>query len=157
MKLISCPTTTFHKRVLPVLCAAVFALLGAVTVAAYLVQRDIRAAAIGGVSSLGVTAVVFVALWLRRYDVADEIWEDGDVLIVRSGSREVHIPMTNVIGLEYTRFQNPTRMTLTLREPCEFGSEIIFLPLRHKDHVSMPEEIAFLKARIDGGRRNVVK
>jgi hypothetical protein len=64
------------------------------------------------------------------FDLADEVFDEGDALRVRFGSDEERIPLTDVINVGYTQFVNPPRITLTLRQPGRFGREVSFSPPR---------------------------
>jgi hypothetical protein len=66
--------------------------------------------------------------WLV-FPLADEVWIDGDDIVVRNNGYEDRFPITNIINVENSRFMNPERITLTLKEPCALGSEIVFSPL----------------------------
>lgn len=60
--------------------------------------------------------------------LVDEIWDDGDALLVRNRGMETRIPLNNIINVSNASFTNPPRITLTLREPSVFGKEITFSP-----------------------------
>jgi hypothetical protein len=61
-------------------------------------------------------------------DLADEVWDEGDALRVRFGAEEERIALADIINVGYTQFVNPPRITLTLRHPGRFGSEVSFSP-----------------------------
>jgi hypothetical protein len=63
-------------------------------------------------------------------DLADEVWDEGDALRVRFGAEEERIALADIINVGYTQFVNPPRVTLTLRHPGRFGSEVSFSPQR---------------------------
>ncbi|MBV8782961.1 MAG: hypothetical protein JOZ67_02115 [Gammaproteobacteria bacterium] len=62
------------------------------------------------------------------FDLADEVYDEGDALRVRFGSEEERIPLSNVMNISYTSFVNPPRVTLRLRAPGRFGKEVTFSP-----------------------------
>ncbi len=66
--------------------------------------------------------------WLI-FDLMDEVYLDGDTLIVRNSDAEDRFPVTNILNVSATLMTNPERITLTLREPSKFGHEITFSPL----------------------------
>jgi hypothetical protein len=74
--------------------------------------------------------VVFGYFLFRKlvWTLADEVQDGGDYLLVRKGSIEQRIPMTNIINVSMSQFTNPKRLTLRLRNPCELGDEIAFIP-----------------------------
>ena len=61
------------------------------------------------------------------FDLADEVYNLGDTLLVRNKGMEVHIPLTNIIIVSASTFTNPPRITLRLREPCDLGKDISFM------------------------------
>jgi hypothetical protein len=63
------------------------------------------------------------------FDLMDEVYLDGDDLVVRNRGDEERIPLAHVINVNATLMTNPERITLTLSEPSQFGSEITFSPL----------------------------
>ena len=69
----------------------------------------------------------FLIMKLIVFDLVDEVWDGGWELVVRNRGREVRIPLAEIINVNYDRFSNPPRVTLMLRDPCEFGCEIAFM------------------------------
>ena len=62
------------------------------------------------------------------WDLADEVRDGGDFLIVRRGGIEERIPLSNVVNVSMSQFTNPKRLSLRLRTPCKLGDEIVFIP-----------------------------
>ncbi|MGA9855347.1 MAG: hypothetical protein WBR29_08745 [Gammaproteobacteria bacterium] len=62
------------------------------------------------------------------FDIVDEVWDGGSELLVKNHGEEAHIPLANIINVNFVWFTNPNRITLTLRQPCRFGKEITFCP-----------------------------
>ncbi len=58
----------------------------------------------------------------------DEVWDDGNELIVVNGGHVERIALSNIMNVSYSGFTNPKRITLTLRQPCRWGSAITFTP-----------------------------
>jgi hypothetical protein len=69
----------------------------------------------------------FLMRWLV-FPLADEVFLDGDDLLVRKNDTEARIPVCQILNVDSSVMVNPERITLTLREPCAFGREIIFSP-----------------------------
>lgn len=74
----------------------------------------------------------FGYLLMRRliFDLADEVYDEGDALQVRFGSAEERIRLDNIINISYAGLINPPRVTLTLRQPGIFGKEVTFSPVQ---------------------------
>lgn len=65
--------------------------------------------------------------WLV-FPLADEVFLDEDDVIVRKGDVTARFPIRQIINVDSSIMTNPQRITLTLREPCALGREIIFSP-----------------------------
>jgi len=62
------------------------------------------------------------------FDLADEVWDDDNSLVVKNGTIEERIPLSNIANISY-QSSRPPRATLTLGEPCRLGKKIVFSPL----------------------------
>lgn len=89
----------------------------------------------------GVTVFGYFVLRATVSDLIDEIYLDGDKLIVRNGRQEERIPLANLAEVSATRLRNPERVTLKLREPSRLGQTIVFVPTKRM-HLGSPHPIA---------------
>lgn len=62
------------------------------------------------------------------WDLADEVRDGGDYLLVRRGDTEERVALSNVMNVSLSQFTNPRRLTLRLRLPGKFGDEVTFIP-----------------------------
>lgn len=62
------------------------------------------------------------------FDLMDEVWDAGDVLIVKNKKIEEHIQLSDIMNVSYSNIANPQRITVTLRKTCYWGTEITFSP-----------------------------
>ena len=126
-KRISSRNTFFQKRVLPYLLFGVIA-LG--VVAPLLLTRGSPNAPPWPVfaAPLAVAIVIYVVLRKLVFDLADEVWDEGDALRVRFGEEEERIPLAEIINVSYAGITNPPRITLTRRTAGRFGREVTFSP-----------------------------
>jgi hypothetical protein len=62
------------------------------------------------------------------FDLVDEVWEDGDSLVVKNRGQEGHIALSDIKNVSYAPLINPPRVTLAARVPTVFGSQITFMP-----------------------------
>ena len=63
------------------------------------------------------------------WELADEVFDDGDTLVFKRGDKEERIPLTNIISVDYpktTPGQAP--LTLKLGTPGVFGGSVSFIP-----------------------------
>jgi hypothetical protein len=72
----------------------------------------------------------FMVYFFRRdiWDLADEVLDGGDFLLVRRGNKHDRILLANVLGVDVTHQLNSTRIVLRLRTPGIFGDKLGFLP-----------------------------
>src|SRR5580704_8068732 len=125
---ISAAKTVFYKRVFPVI------FIGMIALCAGLVIATTRRGSALPLPALIVPILGLGIAWfvMRRLvaDLADEVWDEGDWLRVRFGPDEERIALGDIINIGYTTMVNPERVTLTVRNPGRFGSEVTFCPVR---------------------------
>jgi len=126
-KRISSRNTFFQKRVLPYL---LFGLIALGVAAPLLLTRGNPNAPPWPVfaAPLAVAIIIYAVLKKLVFDLADEVWDEGDALRVRFGEEEERIPLAEIINVSYAGITNPPRLTLTLRTAGRFGREVTFSP-----------------------------
>ncbi len=99
--------------------------------------------------------IVFYFIFKKLiFDLADEVWDAGDMLVVRNQGREDRIMLSDIINVSYSQFVNPPRVTLMLRTPGQFGDKVSFSPPRAGFLPLSPSPIVDdLIRRIDAARR----
>ena len=128
MEQISSRSTFLYKRIFPVFW---FGVLGAFVVVALVGSDHNKAPAM--LLFVPLLMVVFGLVLMKKliWDLADEVLEAGDRLLVRFGNEQDEIPLANIINVDYQYMTSPPRVTLTLRTPSRFGDKIAFCaPLR---------------------------
>ena len=70
----------------------------------------------------------FVVMRMLIWNLADEVRDGGDYLLVRRGGKEERLPLSNVMNVGMSQFSNPRRLTLRLRKPGVLGDEVVFIP-----------------------------
>jgi len=60
------------------------------------------------------------------FDLVDEVWDNGDTLVVKNRGQEQRIALSDIKNVSYSPFINPPRVTLSLRRPTVFGDQITF-------------------------------
>lgn len=127
MKRISSKRTLFYKRLFPVFW---FGFLAIFVLAALLASRRTHVEVIPMLIAPVVMAVIGYMLFRRiLFDLVDEVWDDGDALVVKNAGMEERVPLRNIINIGYSLLTNPERVTLTLRDAGALGKEITFMPL----------------------------
>ncbi len=128
-RLISSPRTRYYKRTFPRLYFGFLGFFFAVSCILVFTASDSRVLLfVLGPLLLG----PFGYFIMRRFifDMVDEVYDEGDALVVKNDGREERIPLANITNVADTVATNPARITLTLREPTPFGREVTFSPPR---------------------------
>ncbi len=127
MRRLSSTFTVFYKRVFPVvwLLVPVFSGLALWT-------ASMRNRALIDWLPLLPSALIFLVGWViyRKLiaDLLDEVWLDGDHLVVKNGGQQTRIALADVINVNATIMINPRRVTLMLRTDSRFGRSVTFMP-----------------------------
>ena len=153
-KRISSRNTFFQKKVLPYLLFGVIAI--GVVLPLIATRGDPHAPPWPVFAApLAVAIIVYVVLRKLVFDLADEVWDEGDALRVRFGEDEERIPLAEVINVSYSGITNPPRITLTLRTAGRFGREVTFSPQQSflSPLFRTNPLVADLIARVDATRR----
>jgi hypothetical protein len=87
------------------------------------------------------------------FDLLDEVWDEGEALLLRNDGQEDRIPLTNIINVSQATFTNPPRITLTLRHPCRFGKDVTFSPSARLNPFSKDPIAVELIDRVDAARQ----
>jgi hypothetical protein len=87
------------------------------------------------------------------FNLADEVWEDGDALVVKKGGQEERVALSDIKNVNYSTMSSPPRVVLSLRRPSIFGDQVAFCaPIRFVPFATSPI-IDDLINRIDVARR----
>jgi len=77
---------------------------------------------------LGMAVFGYVLMRYLVFSLVDEVWIDGDDLVVRNRDEEDRFRIANIVNVDSSGMTNPERIVLTLRTPSRFGQEIAFSP-----------------------------
>jgi len=124
MELLSSKLTFFMKWVVPVVWTVGIAVFVGIALATHAWGKDPAMLMTPVIMLLAGTIMYKVLIW----NLADEVRDGGNVLIVRKRSIEERVPLSEIINIGITQFTNPQRLTLRLRTPGKFGDEIVFMP-----------------------------
>ena len=86
------------------------------------------------------------------FDLADEVWDDTDSLVVKCKEIEERIPLSNIKDVSYLAAK-PPRITLSLREPGQLGADITFSPPGKFNHFGDNPLVRELRQRIEAMKR----
>lgn len=122
MNRISSRWTRFIKWVTPI------AWLGGLGYLAVDSARDGRLDALLAVIVSGMALAGLLLMKIFIWNLADEVYDCGDSLLVRRGGLEESVPLADVTQVALALFSRPPRITLKLAKPGKFGRSIVFTP-----------------------------
>jgi hypothetical protein len=150
--LISSASTSYYKRTFPIIWFGFIAFFLCATLGIGISQKQSLVEFVPFIVVPLLLAAFGYGLMKRNvFDLVDEVWDAGSDLIVKNKDQEDRIALKDVVNVNYDR-SNPSRVTLMLREPSAFGSEISFAPPYRFFFWSMPPIARDLIARIDATR-----
>jgi len=125
MKRISSGRTFFYKRIFPLIWFGFLAVfvVNAMWKIESLEQRWPFVVVPIVMTVLGISVMKKV-IW----DLADEVQDGGNFLLIRKGSDEERVPLSNIMNVSASTNMNPRRVTLRLVKPGKFGTEVSFVP-----------------------------
>jgi len=126
MKTISSKQTFFIKKVFPAIWIG-FVLFACITV---ILAGGLRTSPLVLVGPVFMLVIGFVVFKKFLWDLAHEVRDGGDFLIVRRGGVEERVQLADIMNIGMSQFTNPPRLSLRLRKPGKFGDEIVFSPPR---------------------------
>lgn len=128
VKRISSFRTVLAKRLFPVLWCCVTG-MGAV-IAFGEGALESRPALVFGPAAMGVFGLLL--WWLLASDLADEVLDCGDHLLVRRGGAQDRVFFSNIMDVETPSNVSPSRITLHLLTPTKLGARVAFSPVAGK-------------------------
>jgi hypothetical protein len=75
---------------------------------------------------LGLAAIYYLALRSYVFPLMDEVWIDGDDLIVRNRGQEDRFPIANIVDVHGSFMAKPKQIEIILEPPSRFGKSIRF-------------------------------
>jgi hypothetical protein len=152
MRRISSRTTFWYKRIFPIIWFGLLALFIAVGVFTSTLKDGMQQLPFIIIPAVMIL-IGYVIMKKVVFDLVDEVWDDGTALVVRDKGREDRIALSNIMNISYSPLINPPRVTLMLRQPSNFGTEITFsAPVRFTPFAKSPV-IEDLIRRVDAVRR----
>jgi hypothetical protein len=151
MRRISSKATYFNKRIFPLIWFGVLFVFVGVSV--FGARHQNTNSFMPFLIMLVIMIILgFVIMKKLVFDLVDEVWDDGNALVVKNRGQEQRIALNDVKNVSYSPFMNPPRVTLSLRRTTVFGDQITFgAPLRFVPFSTSPL-IDDLINRIDAAR-----
>lgn len=126
MQVISSRWTFFYKRIFPVFWFGFLAIFVAVSLLSGQAMRSFDPMFFVG--PIAMTILGWLIMRRFVFDLADEVVDAGDALIVRKGGEEARIALADIINVDSSTATRPPRITLMVRTPNCFGRKIAFSP-----------------------------
>jgi hypothetical protein len=129
MRRISSKMTFFHKRVFPVVWFGFLILLFLLIAVPLFFGGAQNGAPPFPLLMVPLIMIGFGYFFMKKlvFDLVDEVWEDGDSLVVKNRGQEEHISLSEIKNVGYSSFGNLPRVTLSVRRPTIFGDQIAFM------------------------------
>ncbi len=89
------------------------------------------------------------------HDLVDEVWLDGDWMVVKNRDEQWRVALTDVVNVNATTMTNPRRITVMLRTDSRHGRSFSFMPASPRRFLGAfsPDPIALeLIERVDALR-----
>jgi hypothetical protein len=153
MKKISSGSTVFYKKLFPLAWFGFLVVFAGVALSKGDLGSEERWPFI--VMPIGMAVFGFVLMRKLVWDLADEVHDGGDFLLIRKGAEEERVPLGNIMHVNASTNMNPQRVTLRLVKPGKFGPEVSFaLPARFSFSPFARHPVAEdLIVRVDRARR----
>jgi hypothetical protein len=126
MRKISSSSTVFYKYVFPVIWFGGCGLILALATLPAVVQNQAPIFIV--LPPIVMMVIGYILMRALIFDLVDEVFLNGDEIIIRNGGEVDQFAVTNILNVDSTVMTNPERITLTLKRPCAFGSEVTFSP-----------------------------
>ena len=154
MKKISSSSTVFYKKGFPLLWFGFLAVFIGTSLTSGATDEDPFFLIVPCVMA------VFGFLLMKKivWDLADEVYDGGDFLLVKNKGKEERVALSNIMNVSASTNLNPPRITLRLVVPASQAKEISFSPtFQFSLNPFAKSEIAEdLMVRVDKARLNRV-
>lgn len=73
---------------------------------------------------------VFGFIFFKKllWDLADEVYGEGDSLLFRKGSKEQRVFLKDIVNIRHAPMQSPERVVIQVRSGGAIGKELVFNP-----------------------------
>ncbi len=126
MRRISSRMTFVNKRVFPTFWFGLVVLFVTVPLVLSFIRNTAPPPAIAFVVAALVIAGSYFLMKRLIFILADEVWDDGNALVIKKGGRRERVALSDIKAVSYSPLANPPRVTLSLLRATAFGDEIIF-------------------------------
>jgi hypothetical protein len=155
MSLVSSRTTVIAKRVAPCLLFGFLGLYFIIILASVLAKQSTPVGAL--FVPILPAAFGYGTMKVFIWPLMDEVYDCGEYLLLRNKNIEEKVYFSNISELTYFLMSNAPRVTLTLKAPCKFGSEISFIPKTRIIRFLSNPTVRALRERIENSHNTHLK
>gem|GEM_PF-3832342 len=130
MQRISTTPTEFYKWSRPILVGILACVCADACWHILLSGQDAYAAFLFAVMALVMTGGAIV-VWRGGRAYIEEVFDDGDALVMRRGAIHVRIALRAIQRIELEEGKGDGVIQVWLKQACEFGEQVTFLPVDH--------------------------
>lgn len=158
MRRLSSSSTYFYKRIFPILWFGFLLVFLAIALWGTLYpQASARPQLVAPflLMPLLMAGIGFLVFRKLIFDLVDEVWLDGDWLVVKNRDEQRRVALSDVMNVNATTMTNPRRITVMLRSDSRYGRSFSFMPASPRGFLSAfnPDPIATeLIERVDALR-----
>jgi len=121
---ISSRITFVSKRVFPWVWFGFLALFVTVSSITMIAAREIQIAFL--LVPGGMTVFNYLIMKTTFFNLADEVWDAGEALVIKNGNQEDRVPLSDIVSVSAF---SPARATIQFGSLRKFGTEITFVPV----------------------------
>jgi hypothetical protein len=154
MRRISSRFTYFYKRVFPALWFGFLAVFIAIPIVGSWTGSTESQWSLAPAFVMPAFMAVFGYVLMKKliFDLVDDVFEDGDTLVVKNRGRDDRIALADIKNVNYSPLMSPPRVTLSLRKNSVFGDKVTFCgPIQMMPFAAHPT-INELIERVDAAR-----
>jgi len=153
MRRISSRATFFYKRIFPIFWFAFLVLFIGISL---LTKPRSNPVAMLPFLIVPIAMMGFGYFFMKNYifNLVDEVWDDGDALVVKNKGQEQRIPLADITNVSYAAMTSPPRVVLSLRHLTVFGDEVAFCAPVQIITMAQSPVIADLIKRVDRARES---
>ena len=104
------------------------------------------------VAPLFMAVLGFLFFKKNLWDLADEVYDEGDSLLFHMSGKEQRVKLNEIININHTQMGSPERVVLKVRTGGAIGNELAFTPPMRLNPFSKNLIISELIERVDRAR-----
>ncbi len=99
MKRISSRSTSFHKRIFPVMCFGFLAVVFLISLVAFMAKGQVPVPFL--LMPIAMAIFGYILMKVLVFDLMDEVWDEGNTLLVRDKGKDERIDLKNIKNISF--------------------------------------------------------